>query len=478
MTEATGPARRLGAFNVKSDKNPGTPETFRRRLGELLETFQQRAILVEYGAQGITVIVVEITEKGTPLVAVHADGKADDIHRRLANLSAPGQFDAFLIVSTRLGGPDPDFRQMCQSRPDAESAELPGMNAEQLIREIVDDLPLRLRYELVVLRNDPVSGKLKIQSRPLFSKGARRGNIVEPELLCAGGSGMVLAITVWEEKPLGLLSVHRALVPPGRHRVRFVLEGPGRIGFAGGVQVVPEDRPWSVLRGTVPDHYVPTTESVHLILGIEVSCEEAELDERLSRLQEFLKKAAALHPGQNRLAVSVVTYPGHDHSYGRIDHQEPKVALWSGSATEAEQALHNLPTAPVPKAFGAQVEDLLAKVDERLHGTRAAGVTMLVIAGNSPPHPPATTTRTDLLRCPNKFNWETKLKDLRAAGVKVAAVCGDLSGDRPPAVWQRLAPDGMLTLTGWDADFLAERLGLTRPTGPGLLFPLDGGELQ
>jgi hypothetical protein len=467
---------------VRSDRHPGegssgTPEAFRRRFSELLETFQQQLILVDASARGIVIIVIEITEKGTPRVTVHSADETVDNRRKLDSLALPGRFDALFIVSTRLGGPDRVFQELCKGHPDAESAELPGINAEALVRELIDDLPLRLRYEMVVLRTDPASGRLKLRSRPLFSKGARRGNVTEPELLCAGTSGMVLAITVWAEKPLGLLSLHRALVPPGRHRMRFVLEGPGRVGFAGPAQIVLEERPWSELRHTVPEQYVPTAENVHLICGVEVCCTEPELDERRDRIKELIKRVSTLHPEQNRLSVSVVAYAGHDHSYGRVDHSTPKVLVWAGSAAQAEQAVETLEPAPVPQAFGAQVEDLLAKVDERLHGSGSAAVTALVIAGNSPPHPPTTDPRTDLLRCPNKYSWEAKVRDLRDAGVRIGAICGDLSAARPPAVWRRLAPDGLLTLRGWDADDLAERLGLTRPTGQGLLFPLDEGEL-
>ncbi|MFC4530277.1 hypothetical protein [Sphaerisporangium dianthi] len=489
--------RALDGEQPSSRAAPPGPTT----LGEVVARLEEseRLTVVELGGEGLIAFDLHRDAAGTPHGRSRPmmpwpgppDGRAD--HRAAAREHLPE--DARAAVLRAAGVPvtadvvlvctSPESPQASQAmdwlsaaHPEAACFTEPGADVVELLRRTIAADPLRLPYELVALRADPDSGRLLLDTLPLFPAGARGGESAEVTVHCppADERGTAFAIVAWRGDAPTLVSVHSATLVPGRRTFTAELLRPGRVRFAGLRGLggpVKEDRGWEELVAAVPDKLDGSWESVHVICAVEISGPLGTVRERLLRVRQVITVAAEALLGM--LEVSLVVYG--EHSYDRDAADQPVVvAAWRTTLEEALRALGDLRLERRPGGYpyAAQVEDMLDTVVSRL-SLDAEGRSVLLTVGDRPPHPPRVH-RSEILPCPRRYDWEALLSRLDPhPGIALAAIC-----DRPPdqadAVWTRLnGGRPAASLDTVDVRRLVADVGLPLSSARRIPFPMIDG---
>ncbi|WP_214106093.1 hypothetical protein [Acrocarpospora catenulata] len=355
----------------------------------------------------------------------------------------------------------------------AQVIEVTGVKIEGLLRDLVAETPLRQAYDLVVVRERAHDGTLELVGRRLFAKGSVPGEPADETVTVTDPSGVLIAISAWATpvQPSALVSLHHAPLPPGRHRIKAVLERPGVVRFPGIPGLRADDRPWSEIVAALPVRLAPPPPPVHLICAVEVTGTEEEVGARQERAGELIELLADIHPDPRRVEVSVIAYGGHVFGNRYPDRSAPEVAVWAASPIQALDALRSLDAEPSQYPVGAQVEDMLAEVDARLRpGTQATG-TVLLTVGARPPHPPRSDT-SRVLPCPNRYDWQQLLRGLEQNhGLRTGAIWDGEPRHAPPA-WRRLGSAALWSAAVPADEDLAIRLGVLPPSSAPLSLPL------
>lgn len=385
--------------------------------------------IAEFGVDGAVVWEVSRDQNGTPRASRHLPSGSDPGR----HYQRPGS--PLLIVHSAPA--EQQSAMLRRARPDAHVCSGPGPVAEHL-REAIRDSALTRPYDLVVLRPSR-SGRLGMDGRLLFPRGARRGYSQHLRIRCepGGARGTVFAVVTSESRRFGIVSLQSGDIPPGPRELTAVLARPGRVVFEGLPGTLhTEQRPWSEIVSAIPAK-LDRGPSAHLVCLIEVSCGSKELGHRIDRVEQLIEGVGA---DSGQLAVSLVSYG--PHAFDRRQHEEPaEVLAWATTAGRALKALTMLrertpPGEEYPRA--AQLECALAEVAARLDGRD--GHPVLVTVGSRPPHPPRVDIRTEIIPCPQRRNWRSYLGKL-----------AELSGITFGALYDRGAEGTVWSTLGRDA---------------------------
>jgi hypothetical protein len=438
----------------------------------------------EFGARGVTIWTVSRDDKGTPerpryreLADVpEADpaALADFYGRRLAPLLGPR---LVLVARPRTDYPADLLTLLRRRDVPVYECQTP---LKDHIRSAITVSPLRVGYELVVLRQDQ-DGQLTMDLRQLFPQDASSGYPTDDfTIRCAptDDHGTAFAVMIRERAAgatpasprLRPIEIQSAKVPPGDYIVSAQLVRPGHVAFHGlPVQLEPESRTWQEIVRTVPKQ-LPSLRTAHLVCMLEVSGPE-HLEHRIERLEELIGAAEA---SGRQLKVSLVTYG--PHSVERDVPGEPAtVAAWGAPSDLAVRRLGALRGRVAPKneyPRAAQVECALQAVVAAFTGRNPGrdGKPVLVTAGTRPPHPDRVNIHTEIIPCPDKVSWlkqfnslcET-LPDLRFGALCNAGAVGN--------VWSALGRDAIEEVDVVDVTAFAAKLGLSDPVHS-VPFPL------
>jgi hypothetical protein len=363
-------------------------------------------------------------------------------------------------------------REMITTATGGSPSFVPGERFEELLGQVLAAEPITQWYDLATLRQSP-AGRLVFTGIRLFPPGARRGDRASFSVRAEPGAeyGTVFAVTASESPGRArLLSVQSAKLTAGRYDLTAELRRPGLVRFDGlPVRLNPERRPWPVLVASVPAELHPLNPS-HLICVVEISGTDAQVRDRLDRVDQLIKIAA--RGTEQRLSVSLVTYGPHPVHWNSAE--EPvRVLVWARSGAEALEQLWRLEGRPAAVGYprAAQLECALTEIAERLTGQD--GRPVVVAVGARPPFPPRVDPVTEIIPCPAKNDWRRALNLLMDhPGVAFGAIT-----DRDPGggTWTRLGTDAAAQVNAFDARRFAARLGLLSPNIPFPLADPDAG---
>jgi hypothetical protein len=414
--------------------------------------------VIEAGPAGPATFQVRLDQAGIPrLTESHKAGwDSGDL------TSAPAEPGEALVLVNTAPGMLARLDVLLAANPDAPIWAIPGADVWALLADVIADSPIQQSYGLVVARLG--DGRVWLSSEPLFPKGAKRGAVAELTVRneCTDEHGTVFAVVSWQESTPRLLSADSARLPPGTHRVRAELRGPGLVRFTDPASLTSDGRSLSELIDSIP-YSLNTGHEAHLICAIEVGGEAAQVAARLYCAEKIIKTIAREWPEPAQLKVGVVAYGGH-----RLERRQTgdpvMVASWRAAPTEAIRALGRLGAADLGYPDAAQVEDMLAAVARRLAPAEVAEQrrTILVVLGDRPPHPPVATGA--IPPCPNRLNWEELLHRLVQRPDFTMAAVRDQPSAPGAAAWARLGSSALESLDRLDATALAVRLGLVVPS--------------
>lgn len=339
----------------------------------------------------------------------------------------------------------------------------------ELLRSVLVDTPLTQRYELVALRLAR-SGRLSFTGCPLFPPGARRGDTQRVTIRCEAVdvNGVVFAVVAESMDCFRLVSVESANLVPGRYELTAELRRPGLVRFHGLPGTLrPDHRHWSDLVAAVPSR-IDSAMPVHLLCAVEISGQEEQVQERLSRARQLIQLAA--DKLEDRLNVSLITYG--PHSFYRDVPDEPAAVLaWAQGRSAALEALdwqHDRGPSSVGYPRAAQLECVLATVAERLSSQE--GRPVLVTIGSRPPFPSRVDPVSEIIPCPLRHDWRKALWQLRAIpGLSFGAVRDDGPDHE---IWTSLGSEAFSQMDVVDWSVFLTDLGLVKSSVPLIPFPL------
>lgn len=397
--------------------------------------------------------------------------------------SVPVPSGDLIIVDRAMGASQAAWalRRLRAARPDAPAWEAPAWDAAaletaatsvaELLAEAAAGIPIRQDYELLAVRADPGANRVRLTSEPLFAAGASRGDVAALTIARErpGPGQTVLAVVARDGDTPRLLSAGQVTLPPGRHRVRAELLGPGLVGFTEPAAVTPYGGSVPELIAAVP-RSLNTVERAHLICGIEISGAASAVAARLYRAERLIKSLHKQLPEPGQLAVSVIGYGAH-----RFDRRRPQqgviVTDWMAPAVKALRSVGWLGAAELGYPGAAQIEDMLAELTRRLiPAADEPWPTALLVFGARPPHPAQHSD--GLLPCPSGHDWQRRLHALiRFAHVRVAAIRDDLAA-AGSAAWAQLGDATLLALNSVDEAALGEAIGFVAPAPLDTPFPM------
>lgn len=391
--------------------------------------------------------------------------------------SVPVPSGDLIIIDSSLGAPwaASALPRLHAARPDASVwEEAAGTSVADLIADAAAGIPIRQDYELLAVRADPAANRVRLTSQPLFAAGASRGDVAALTIARerTGPGQTVLAVVARDGDAPRLLSAGQVPLPPGRHRIRAELLGPGLVGFTEPAGVTPYGGSVPELIAGVP-RSLNTVERAHLICGIEISGAASAVAARLYRAERLIKSLHKQLPEPGQLAVSVIGYGAH-----RFDRRRPQqgviVTDWMAPAVKALRSVGWLGAADLGYPDAAQIEDMLAEVMRRLIRVPSAEPerrpTALLVFGARPPHPDRHSD--GLLPCPHGHDWQSLLGVLGwMPQVRVAAIRDDLAAAGSQA-WAQLGAATLLELNSVDVDALGEAIGFVAPAPPDTPFPM------
>ncbi|MEU6796785.1 hypothetical protein ABZ907_34255 [Nonomuraea wenchangensis] len=379
--------------------------------------------VVELGAAGVTTFDVHRDEMGTPRAATGLMLPWRELgtppeRRRIVQAAGGVSDEAVVIVCSAPGEDLPDLAAswLAETRPGSVLERVPGLTVAALLREIVADEPLQQPYGLLGLIPDPLGGEPRPAAVTVFPAGVTRG--VAAELVVQARGEVVFAILSMTEGQPRPLAIRVADLAPGRHEVRLVLDGPGRVALSSSVPFVRDDRGWADLVVRAWPLIGPQGGRVHLVVGIETCGNRDLVSRRIELVRQVIDEAAA---GTAECLVSLVPYATHSYDW-KVPESAVRARCWLESPQRVQDALDRLRAEPArPDGYrdAAQVEDMLAEVVTRL-GEGGPGRTVLLTAGDRPPHPPGRHER--LLACPSRYDWARQVAWLERAGVVFGAI--------------------------------------------------------
>ncbi|POM27152.1 hypothetical protein BTM25_15630 [Actinomadura rubteroloni] len=470
-----------------------TREEFRGTLDELIAGLGDTPLtLFELGGTGLAAHGVRRDAAGTPRHAIESSRWDGSVRTVWPPGWSPGD-GAFVLGTT---GAPPDLltaltdTALGRADPPRDLGAVglraviaPRVSVASTVREAIAASAITQRYALVVLRRHPETGELELDQLPLFEPGARRGDITGRTVRCEPGGprGVVFAVVAVRDRSPRLLHKDAAFLPPGRHTVTALLRRPGRVGFStqdGPLNPAPDDRSWRELVASVPRSFNPPPGPVHLVCAVEVSGPADTVAARLEAVRDVV--TALAEALQGRALVSVVAYGRHTFDRWRRDERPVSVPAWSVPPAEALRALARVrrDAGDAGDRSAAMAEDMLRTVARRV--TPGPGRSALLVVGASPPHPPRTDVRSQILPCPERIDWRRELGELSARGMRLGAI-GDapaqfaaeriplVANPGPPEtgaktyatdVWRTLSPDAQTWLGAVDARRVVAELGL------------------
>jgi hypothetical protein len=341
----------------------------------------------------------------------------------------------------------------------------------ELIREAIAQAPLTQRYELVVLRRTS-SGRLALGGFLLFPPGARQGDRQPVTILCepSDHNGTALAVVACRHvREFQLVSLSSVKLEPRSYSVVAELLRPGLVRFNGLPELLEEHRSWPELVASVPPR-LPSPQAAHLICAVETSGLPSQVRERLSRIEQLIRRVA--DSGQRRLRVSLISYG--PHSVDRAVPEEPlAIQAWAASSDAALTALGRLRdhgAAPVGYSRAAQIECVLTEVANRLTGQH--GRPVLVTAGARPAFPSKVDPRSEIIPCPKPrpSDWRRALRRLHEhQGIAFGAIHDYGAEDE---MWGQLGQDSFARIDVVSISDFAADLGLLSLASQYVPFPL------
>jgi hypothetical protein len=370
--------------------------------------------------------------------------------------------------------------------PGPEPSPGPGTRPGPGLDEAPEQAPEQT-YELVVAATHPQTRKVFLQGHRLFAVGARPGDASHLTVRClpTDEHGTVFAVVTWHDRTFELLSIGSVKLAPGLHRVRAVLDGPGRVRFSEPAGMAPDRRRWADLVAAVPARLAPPVAALDLVCAVELGGARDEVDARLTLVRELIKLLRDESPGPGGLRVAVLGYG--DHVFDGV-HEGKRVVkgAWLADPAEALTAVGRLRPAERHYPDAAPVEDMLAVIVPRLErrtrsadGRRPDGGeprrAALLTVGSRGPHP-AQTGESSILPCPRRLDFHRLVARLdRVPDLARIAVV-----DHPPrardGAWQRLGGTALRTFPDADPRSLGVDLGVLAPHVQRLPFPLVAHE--
>ncbi len=450
----------------------------------------RRLAVVEVAAEGIVVFDLHRDDLGRPRGRRHPvvswaslegehgwdhtrQGAAEEAVVRAAGIHSYAE--SILVCSSP--GSTPAGQALAwlrEARPEALVVVQADARIGMLLQEVVLGDSLDRPYELVVLKRSAATGRLELAAHQLFAIGSRPGAVARVSVCCeaADERGTAFAVVAWGRRPL-LLSLQAARLVPGRYDFTVKLERPGRIRLIDLPGLTKDDRTWADLVAAVPHRLDGRAASRHLICAVEVSGDGERVGDRLDRVRQMVTATSAGRSGP--FEVSLVTYSAH--SYRRGVPEEPvEIVDWLASPESVLASLSRLEErgpAAEGHPYGAQLEDMLAVVAERVTGRDAggaAGRTVLLTVGDRPPHP--ARVNGTLLPCPERRDWDQLLRRLEQHPGMAFGAIRDRPGGETDPVWSRLGAVALAQLDAVDIREFGADLGLAAPPSPTLPFPL------
>jgi hypothetical protein len=447
-------------------------------------------------ASGASFTAVELTTQGVIIWTVSRDDNGTPERPRYAEFTDVPETDPDALADFYNARLAPLLRRHPRliARPDASyPAELLRLLGDRHhvpvyecqtslrdhIRSAITTSPLRIGYELVVLRQGH-DGRLVMDLRQLFPQDDFSGSSTSLMIRCAptDALGTVFAVMIRERaanatpaRPrLRPIELQSAKVPPGDYAVRAELVRPGHVAFHGlPVKLTPDSRSWQEIVRTLPGQ-LPRTRPVHLVCMLEVSG-PGHLQHRIERLEELINAAEA---SGGQLRVSLVTYGPHSVERS-VPAETATVVAWAVGSDIALRSLGALKGRVAPEKEylrAAQVECALRAVAGMFTGRAPGkdGRPVLVTAGARPPHPDRVDIQTEIIPCPDKVSWQRMYSGLCQAlpDLKFGALC---DAGAVGSVWGSLGRDAIEEIQVVDVPAFAAKLGLCDPV-QAVPFPL------
>ncbi|REE96885.1 hypothetical protein [Thermomonospora umbrina] len=492
-------ARRLAAVDTEA------AEEFRARVEAVLAALpdQGRLTLIEAGDEGITLTLAGLDRFGmprsrrwpvlpwttlVPMLAAESPGEFrfrlagglggvdrsrlwEELDRNLAAMVRVPAGHRVELICTAPGWPVPE-RALISLRPrgmPAAPARLSGVDVETVVGDAVAALPLRAKLELIVVELDPATGRVLPRSAPLFAAGDPVGTERGMTVRCVHPheDGTVFAVATWRDDGPRVLSIGSARLPPGRHRVRAVLEGAGQVKFVEPEGVAPDHRRWSELMQALPTRLVPEITAVDVVCLIDQSGTGLEARRRLAA--DFVALLRDSFPEQGRARVAVLGYGRHDF---RLEGENADVVQgeWLAPPAAALDTLARLESVRTDQIAAAPVEDALFLAAKGIGRIDRGRRVMLLILGDRPPHP-ARDGPDGLLPCPREHDWQSLLRRIEDRPGLSRVVVLD-SAEHLTTAWRRLGRTALLRLERTDARKLATAAEIVPPESGRLAFPL------
>ena len=345
-----------------------------------------------------------------------------------------------------------------------------GCSLAPLLADAIKNSPIRQEYELLVARADVRANRIKLDSHPLFTIGARRGDATEVTVRCewTGDHGVILAVIARERDTPRLLWAGSVPLQPGRYRVRVELLGPGIVRFIEPAGVASDNRNLKELMDELP-RTLNSVKKARIICAVELSGPPKRVAARLYRAEKIIKKLDQQLPEPGQLQVGIVGYGAH-RSARKDQDDRVIVSKWMAPPSEALISLGWLGAANFDYPYAAQIEDMLAEVVRRLDSIRESRLTALFVLGDRPPYP--SNDNAGFLGCPNAHDWQKSLSILKQrSGIAIIAIRDDLAAAGTVA-WASLGSTALLSLDRVDEYELGRRIGLIAPSLQNIPFPM------
>ena len=415
-----------------------------------------------------TAIVIKLDDLGVPRIQ-EVSGVSLDFADRASNASV------LVCVGSNDIIPGPVERLL----RDQPSAALFRVSSDTSVRsvaaEVIANSSIRQRYELILARVAPGSGRILLSSALLFPSGSRRGATAELTVksVCSDKTGTVLAVVAWDPVvPVArLISAFSTTQAPGSLLVRSKLLGPGLVEFTEPAGVTWEGRSLDELLESIPGS-INSVYEAHLICAVDTTGAAAEVAARLYRVEKFITSMHTQFPADGQLKVGIVAYGAHRRKKRQ---QDDRVVItdWGSPPRDAARSLGRLGAARPDEDGASQVEDALAAIEGQLRRERQSQRTALVVFGDGQPYPAKDSDA--IPACPRGHDWERIMDTLHKQGCSLAAV-RDRPSRQGARTWRRLGSGMVFAVDSFNADLIGKRVGLVVPSLEHMPFPLASGD--
>jgi ribosomal protein S16 len=346
--------------------------------------------------------------------------------------------------------------------------------------------PLTVSYELAVLRETP-AGWLEPATVPLFwpgnSSGERTPLSIRIERSDEGGTAFVVLARDGDAVYTRVCQ-QSAVIRPGIYQVTAELVRPGKVRFTGLPAALSADRrDWNNLTAAIPPR-LGRAAPAHLVIAVESSGPPEQVRERFGRAEQLVRaivgQQSAGQPGGKAL-FSLVIYGPH-----RVHVSDPETPVrwieWAASGAKALEQVRRLadrPADPVGYPRAAQIECMLAAVNERLGRPAVDEIRPVLVTIGARPAFPDRGNLSRIIPC-RTTKWEAELYRLHQHyDIAFGAIRDrrEESGDAAPGedAWHGIGADAFAWLDEVDVRRFAQDLRLLPPPNPPVPLPLDPG---